>query len=417
MNKVLGKYSFGAGDRFAHQAEAQLNAIIMAGEKGIDITPVWNKSFREHKTIGSVPLDTRRAADIAVEKMNWRGAYFADADHVNAGNIESFLDPCDFFTIDVADYIGKPAGIDSVTKFIEKNSNWIGNLSIPGIGQPYVITREQLTDIANNYLFAVQEAAKLFKFISEKKNGQSFVTEVSMDETENPQSPLEIFFILAALSYEGVPVDTIAPKFSGRFNKGVNYVGDVSQFEKEFEEDVLVLKYAIEKFNLPAGLKLSIHSGSDKFSIYPVMNKIIKKYDVGLHVKTAGTTWLEELIGLAEAGGEGLDIAREVYSGAFNRFDELTSPYATVIDIDKNKLPSVDEVNSWEGKRYADTLRHDLSNAEYNPHFRQLLHVGYKVAAELDKRYTDALVKYQEIISENVTENLLVRHIEKIFSN
>src|SRR5207248_5921456 len=141
------------------------------------------------------------------------------------------------------------------------------------------------------------------------------------------------------IAREGIPAQTIAPKFTGRFNKGVDYVGNLAQFEKEFDEDLFVIAFAISEFGMPSTLKLSVHSGSDKFSLYPIINRLLKKHDAGLHVKTAGTTWLEEVIGLAESGGEGLEIAKEVYSGAFDRFDELTGPYATVIDIDKAKLP------------------------------------------------------------------------------
>ena len=126
-------------------------------------------------------------------------------------------------------------------------------------------------------------------------------------------------------------------------------------------------------------MKLSIHSGSDKFSIYPVINEAVKKYNAGIHIKTAGTTWLEELIGLAEAGGSGLSIAKEIYIRAFEKADALCAPYASVIDINTSQLPSPDEVKSWDGKKYAESLRHDQSNSNYNPHLRQLLHVGYKI--------------------------------------
>jgi len=111
-----------------------------------------------------------------------------------------------------------------------------------------------------------------------------------MDETDQPQKPVEMLFILAAIADEGVPARTIAPKFTGRFNKGVDYVGDVSQFAKEFEEDLAVVAFAVKEFGLPEDLKFSIHSGSDKFSIYQPMKKAMKKFNAGLHIKTAGTT-------------------------------------------------------------------------------------------------------------------------------
>src|SRR5207248_3658650 len=139
--------------------------------------------------------------------------------------------------------------------------------------------------------------------------------------------------ILAAMAGEKIPVQTIAPKFTGRFNKGVDYVGDVGQFEKEFNDDLAVIAFAIKKYDLPKNLKLSVHSGSDKFSIYAPIRRALARFDAGLHLKTAGTTWLEEVIGLAEAGGDGLALAKEIYAEALAHLDELCAPYAAVIDI------------------------------------------------------------------------------------
>src|SRR5208283_2815434 len=127
-------------------------------------------------------------------------------------------------------------------------------------------------------------------------------------------------------------------------NKGVDYVGDIAQFEKEFAADLDVIVHAIKAYHFPANLKLSVHSGSDKFSIYAPMRRAMRRAGVGLHLKTAGTTWLEELIGLAEAGPEGLATAKEIYRGAVEHREELCAPYATVIDIDPARLPAPDAV-------------------------------------------------------------------------
>src|SRR5205814_1797651 len=113
------------------------------------------------------------------------------------------------------------------------------------------------------------------------------------------QTPADLLVILAAIADEGIPVQTIAPKFSGRFNKGVDYSGDLAQFEKEFHADLAVMAFAVKRYGLPGSLKLSVHSGSDKFSIYAPIRRVLARFDTGLHLKTAGTTWLEELIGLA----------------------------------------------------------------------------------------------------------------------
>src|ERR1035438_3081233 len=126
-----------------------------------------------------------------------------------------------------------------------------------------------------------------------------------MDETGDPQSPVELLIILAAIADEAIPIQTIAPKFSGRFNKGVDYVGDLPQFEREFALDVAAIQYAVSHFGLPSNLKLSVPSGSDKFSIYPAIHATMKKFNAGVHLKTAGTTWLDRK-GVVEGKSGGL---------------------------------------------------------------------------------------------------------------
>jgi len=412
---ILGKYSFGIGDRFCHQGKPQLAALVKAKEQGLDITPVWNKSHREHTIIGTSPADTRKEADDAVTAYGWDGPYFVDADHIGLNNVDGFIESSDFFTLDVADFIGKPADETDVDSFVQKYKKYIGSLAIDGIDETFNISGEQIKAIADKYLLAVKEAGKIYRHIEAAKGADNFITEVSMDETDQPQTPVEMLFILAATADEGIPAQTIAPKFTGRFNKGVDYVGDVTGFAKEFEEDVAVLAFAVKEFGLPENLKLSVHSASDKFSIYGPIAKVLKKFDAGLHIKTAGTTWLEELIGLAMVGGEGLSIAKEVYAKAMSRMDELCGPYQTVIDIDRAKLPSAQEVDKWDGERFAAALRHSQSCEQYNLNFRQLLHVAYKIASEMGTRFSDALKKYEDIIAENVTDNIYERHIKPLF--
>jgi len=412
---ILGKYSFGIGDRFCHQGKAQLSALMKAKQQGLDITPVWNKSHREHTIIGTKPSDTRKEADDAVAALQWDGPHYVDADHIGMGNVDQFIESSDFFTLDVADFISQPADKSAVDAFVRKYKKYVGSLTIDGIEHPLEITEERIRAIGDKFLLAVRRAGEIYRHIAEAKGADNFITEVSMDETDQPQTPVEMLFILAAIADEGIPAQTIAPKFTGRFNKGVDYTGDVTTFVGEFEGDLAVVAFAVEEFGLPRNLKLSIHSGSDKFSIYKPIAGSLRKFDAGLHVKTAGTTWLEELTGLAIAGDDGLSIAKEVYFKALQRFDELCEPYATVIDIDTAKLPPVDEVEKWDGRDFASTLRHNQSCEQYNPNFRQLLHVGYKIAAEMGTRFLDALEKHGSIIAQNVAENIYERHVKPIF--
>lgn len=415
MALIIEKFSFGVGDRFAHQAKAQLAAVMKAAQEGVEIVPVWNKSNREHTTIGSQPQSTRDAADAACEELGWKYSHYVDADHINLKLVGGFLSNSDFFTLDVADAIGSPASAEDVSAFVGSVSDLVGKLKIDGIAGELEITEELITATANKFLKAVQSAGEIYRHIAKEKGADNFVTEVSMDETDSPQTPPELLVILAALAQENIPLQTIAPKFTGRFNKGVDYVGDVEQFEKEFSDDLAVIAYAVKKYGLPENLKLSVHSGSDKFSIYGPIRRCLEKTGAGLHIKTAGTTWLEELIGLAEADGEGLQLAKDVYAQAFQKKDALCEPYASVIDIDYAKLPSPETVNSWTANQYVNALRHDPNHAEFNASLRQLLHVGYKIAAQMGDRYLNMLVECEESISRNVTENLYERHLKPLF--
>jgi len=412
---TLPKFSIGVGDRFAHQAKAQLAACQKAVAAGVEVAPVWNKSNREHTIIGSEPAETRAAADAAVKAVGWTKPYFLDADHINLKTVDRFLGSSDFFTLDVADLIGQPAKPEDVAAFLAKHPELVGTVTIPGISEPFHTDKAFVSGVANKFLAAVQHAGQIYRLLVKNKGEGHFVTEVSMDETDFPQTPVELLIILAAISDEKIPVQTIAPKFTGRFNKGVDYVGDVKQFGKEFEEDLAAIAFAIAKYGLPANLKLSIHSGSDKFSIYKSIHDGVKKFNAGVHLKTAGTTWLEELIGLAEAGGNGLAVAKEIYGEALAHIDELTAPYATVIDIDRSKLPTAAVVNGWTSEQYTSALRHDQSNPGFNPNLRQLLHVGFKIAAKLGSRYIDALEANEPTVAKNVTENLWERHIKPVF--
>jgi len=411
----IEKFTFGVGDRFAHQAKAQLRAFQMAAERGIDITPVWNKSNREHLIVGSEPSSVEAAAAIAIRESGWNKPWHVDADHINLDTVDRFIAPSDFYTLDVAHFIGKPAPDADIQAFVARHPELVGTLAIPGVDKPISSTPAYVAEVASKYLAAVKAAGAIYRHIVAKKGVENFITEVSIDETDSPQTPPELLIILAAIADEKIPIQTIAPKFTGRFNKGVDYVGDTAQFAIEFSDDLAVIAYAIEKYHLPETLKLSVHSGSDKFSIYGAIRDAIRRTGAGLHLKTAGTTWLEELIGLAEAGSEGLALAKEVYAEAFAHKEELCEPYAAVIDIDYAKLPAPEVVKGWTAEQYTDALRHVQKNPNFNPNVRQLLHVGYKVAAKMGDRYLNMLRRSEESISRNVTQNIFDRHIKPLF--
>ncbi|MCI0708168.1 MAG: tagaturonate epimerase family protein [Ignavibacteriae bacterium] len=411
----IEKFSLGIGDRFGLEGVAQLRALQKAEAEGAIVVPVWNKSNREHTIIGTVPDDVRGEADAAVKMCGWKHSYYVDADHIGFTTVEKFLNSSNFFTIDVADYIGKEASQESVEGFLRAMDDYTGILSIPGIPAPFEVNDSLLKSIARKYLYAIEEAGKVYRAIAAKKGEGNFITEVSVDEASSPQTPAELFFILAALAQEKVPIQTIAPKFTGSFLKGIDYVGDIKKFAREFEDDLAVIAYAIKTFKLPQSLKLSVHSGSDKFSLYSIMHQAVKKSGAGLHLKTAGTTWLEEIIGLAAAGGEGLVLAKDVYAQAIQRYDELCKPYLTVIDINKAKLPDPKIVASWSSQQYVAALQHNQSSDSYDRNFRQLVHVSFRIAAEMGQRYLGLLKECRKEVEENVATNLYERHIKPLF--
>jgi len=411
---ILSRYSMGIGDRFGRRGRAQLAAFVEGQALGADLTPVWNKSHREHHIIQTHPDSVRAEADAAVRALGWTGPYHVDADHINLQTVDTFIAGSDFFTIDVADFVGRAAPEPGIQDFVDRHRRDAAQ-GIPGIDRAGPITPGEIADIARTYLLAIREAGIIYRHIEAAKGRGGFITEISIDETDRPQTPVELLLILAAIADERIPAQTIAPKFTGRFNKGVDYAGDIARFEREFNEDLAVVAFAVREFGLPATLKLSVHSGSDKFSIYAPIARAIRTHDAGLHLKTAGTTWLAEVEGLALAGGDALRLAQDLYAEAYARIDELCRPYAAVIDIDRARLPAPEVIKHWSSAEYVAALRHDQTNPVYNPHVRQLLHVAFKAAAEMGPTYLQALDACADVIDPLVTENLLERHIRPVF--
>ncbi|MBP1654096.1 MAG: hypothetical protein H6Q28_652, partial [Bacteroidetes bacterium] len=179
--------------------------------------------------------------------------------------------------------------------------------------------------------------------------------------------------------------------------------------------DIAVIDYARRTFGKDPELKLSIHTGSDKFSLYPVIRRVAESTGAGFHLKTAGTTWLEEVIGLAAVGGEGLQAAKRIYSAACERFDEMIEPYLQVVAIDRRRLPDPREVDGWDSETFVRTLEHEPSRKEYSIHFRQLVHTAFRVAAEMGPAFAALLKEHRGVIEEHVTDNIFRRHVAPLF--
>jgi len=411
----LGKYSIGLGDRFGRQGRAQLRALEMARGLGVEVAPVWNKSHREHTLLHSQPASVRREADEATAALGWPGDYHVDADHIRLATVAPFLETHDFFTLDVADFIGQPDGPDDAHAFITRHHDLASKLEIPGLDEPQSFSPEGLAVVVRRYLPAVREAGRIYRRIASARGAGSFITEISMDEVAAPQTPEELLVILTAVADEGIPLQTIAPRFSGLFAKGVDYQGDVAQLAGEVDRHLCVLRHARRALGLPADLKLSVHSGSDKLSLYGPLRRILRRHDAGIHLKTAGTTWLEELIGLCESGGDALAMVKEIHAGARGRLRELCGPYASVLALDPARLPPLETVAGWGGATFARALRHDPACPGYDPHLRQLLHVAYPLAGEMGARFLEALDRHAETVARNVTANIFERHLRPLF--
>ncbi len=186
---VLDRYSIGVGDRFAHQGRAQVRACLQAEQFGVTVVPVWNKSNREHKIVGSEPASVRFEADQAVTSLGWKAPYFVDADHINLETVDRFVDSSDFFTLDVADAIGHPAEPAVIDSFLKAYPELTEAIEIDGIDPPFRISHEEAAAIASKYLFAIRQAGDIYRKLVAAKGSNGFITEVSMDETDTPQDP------------------------------------------------------------------------------------------------------------------------------------------------------------------------------------------------------------------------------------
>ncbi len=412
---LIEKYSFGTGDRFGRQGAAQLAAIMEMNRLGVPVVPVWNKSNREHHYIGSSPEAVPEIVRQAVAQAGYAGRFYIDADHVQMDTIDRFVPHCDFFTLDVASYIGAPYEASDMHEFLHATRKFRGDFTLPVTGEVFRVTDDYLGEVARKYLKAMSEVGKMYRYLRKVKGEGRFITEVSVDESDEVQSPVDLFFILAMLRVYDVEVQTLAPRFPGLFAKGIDYIGNASEFMQVFEQDVAIVIRAQKEFTLPASLKLSVHTGSDKFSLYPGMRAVIRKHDAGIHLKTAGTTWLEEVAGLALSGGAGLDMAKDIYRQSFAQYQEFARPYAGLLFFDPEMLPSVETVDGWNAEDFAAAITHDPANPAYNMHFRQLIHIGYRIAAEKGQEYLQALDENREVVAAHVTHNLLSRHMKPLF--
>jgi tagaturonate epimerase len=340
--------SFGFGDRLGLATPGHIAAV-----RGTKFAPIFaQQSVRENTRTGRTPQQVMDDAKRAVEAQGWNGPWGADADHLKTlEDIPPFVEAgYTFFTVDPGEYVDNQADTDPIDALRHK----IANFNWDELAALYLHQNEEqvwgkfdaelLMRAIVKYGKAIQHAAAMFNRLSQMKDEFDF--EVSVDETDAPTTPLEHFFIVSELTRLGVRFTSLAPRFIGRFEKGVDYIGDLNKLDAELAKHAAVTAHF-------GTYKLSLHSGSDKFSVYPL---IAKHWGERIHVKTAGTSYLEALRVLALHEP---DLFLKIYSLGRECYE--TDRHTYHVSAKLEMLPTTDDLSS---------LLNDF-------HAREVLHVTF----------------------------------------
>ena len=369
MLSPLGRApSFGFGDRLGLATPGHIASVM-----GTKFAPIFaQQSVRENARTGRTPQEVMDDAKRAVESAKWDSVWGADADHLKTVyDIPPFVEAgYTFFTVDPGEHVDNAADTDSVEALKQKvaSLNWdeLSALYLSGNGEQVWgdFERESLMRATVKYGKAIQHAVTMFRHLSKMKDAFDF--EVSVDETDSPTSPLEHFFIANELTRKGVKFTSLAPRFIGRFEKGVDYIGDLNALDVELSKHAAVTAHF-------GTYKLSLHSGSDKFSVYPL---IAKHWDERIHVKTAGTSYLEALRVLAKYEP---DLFLKIY--ALGRECYETDKKTYHVSAELNLLPNTDDLPA---------LLEDF-------HAREVLHVTFgSVLTQFGSELKSALMKHAD---------------------
>ncbi|MDL2228817.1 tagaturonate epimerase family protein [Treponema sp. OttesenSCG-928-L16] len=390
-SRVLRKdRSFGVGDRLGIASPGHIQVF-----KKYDAYPVLaQQSIRELNFTNRTYEDVLDAVSFAVFRENFTKGFGADGDHLKTAKDVEYALSLGFtmITLDCSEHIrndvsdGSVAGDSIPEKYAAK---YLGKSFDIGEGITLSFTELELKKILAIYGKAIDFAAEMYsKFLKDGKYEADF--EISIDETESVTTPIQHFFVARELIDAGVSFATMAPRFCGEFQKGVDYIGDIAQFEKEIKVHAAIARHF--KY------KLSIHSGSDKFSVFPAIGEAARGI---FHVKTAGTNWLEAMRVVAMADPA---LYREVHKYAIAAFDEARKFYHVTTDL--SKIPNLDS----------------LSDAELPKLFeqndsRQLIHITYGLI--LNKKNSDGSYTFKDRLyqlwakNEDLYAQALVNHIGK----
>jgi len=373
--------SFGLGDRLGIATPGHIDLF-----KTNDVFPVFaQQSIRELNLTNRTYEDVLDAATFAVFREGYKKGYGADGDHLKIAKDVEYALSLGFtiITLDCSDYIKSDAAIDNAEPlsqdYIDKYLS--EEFDIEGI--PLVFTKEELSLCVAIYKDAISFAAEIYSTFF-KTGKYDADLEISIDETAFPTTPLQHYFVARELLDRGVIFTTLAPRFCGEFQKGIDYIGDKTQFENDIK-----IHAAISR---SLGYKLSIHSGSDKFSIFPIIGKQTRG---NYHVKTAGTNWLEAMRVIASVD---VILYREIHNYALSVFNEAKKYYQVTADV--SKIPDVSAIKD-----------EDLPGLFENNDVRQLIHITYGFILN-NKSFKDRLFKllYKH---ENEYRSSLVKHIGK----
>jgi hypothetical protein len=376
--------SFGFGDRIGCATAGHIQAL-----KGHDFFPIFaQQSARELERTGRSFLDVLNDAVLGCFKEGYRGNFGADADHIK--DLQALGAAADagysYFTIDPSDKIEKASMMDEDRRKKALDEYW-AEYGLPFLNKTYNIGRARYTfsegptvELVLTYAAAIKFVEQCWQFLKTKINFFDF--EVSVDETQIPTTPLAHIFIAEHLRNRGIKYSSIALRFPGRFEKGIDYVGNINGFETALEAHVLIRDYFKD-------YKISLHSGSDKFAIYPSFRKIVGS---GFHIKTSGTSWIEAIKAVAKSD---FGLFSEIVRRAIETFQVNAASYEISADPAKITISMLKE--------------DEIDNLFANPDFRQILHISYGAIlsdSALSGQLRSTLVTHEDIYAALLKEHL-----------
>lgn len=404
---VLGlKKSFGFGDRLGLAGPGHIAALVKSDFAGI----IAQQSIREMTRTNRTPQEVMQAARDAIKSTGFRQQWGADADHLKtkqdvevtaaAGFCFFTIDPSEF-VVNAADKMAAPElkpAIDQMVKDgVLPGADWdhayLKQSFDLGTGT-YRFDAESLHRAAVKYARAIAHCEAMAGYIAEACKGRLFEIEVSVDETDSPTSPLEHLFFALELKRRKLSVISLAPRFIGDFEKGVDYRGDVKAFEKALAEHVAIAR-AMGPY------KISIHSGSDKFSIYPAIGRVCGDL---LHVKTAGTSYLEALRVVVRTNES---LFREIAAYCGSRFSEDKASYhISTTDADVEKL-----TRNAGGNLEKLYLDENIGRQALHVTFGSVLTKGKRASGQTFKEAIMETLEKEKALHHELLDNWLSKHL------